>query len=144
MLSRDSGIPRYYEWKETPVRVLSLTPKTEAIAKAERNFGYFTLISNSIKDPIEAIEIYQTKDLIEKAFGNLKERLNMRQTSVSSEENLEGKLFIQFLVLFYLSSIKKAMSGHGLFKKYTLQELLDEFDVIEQNRQLGGIPISAS
>ncbi|WP_028977501.1 IS1634 family transposase [Sporolactobacillus terrae] len=129
---------RYYEWKETPVRGLSLTPKTEAIAKAEKDFGYFALISNGIKDPIEAVEIYRTKDMIEKAFGNLKERLNMRRTSVSSEENLEGKLFVQFLALFYLSYIKKAMSDHGLFKKYTLQELLDEMDIIEQYRQPGG------
>jgi transposase len=47
------------------------------------------------KDPLDAIEIYRSKDMIEKAFGNLKERINMRRTSVSSEENLEGKLFIQ-------------------------------------------------
>ncbi|WP_353948735.1 IS1634 family transposase [Sporolactobacillus sp. Y61] len=129
---------RYYEWKETPVRGLSLTPKNEAIAKAERDFGYFALISNGIKDPIEALEVYRTKDLIEKAFGNLKERLNLRRTSVSSEENLEGKLFVQFIALFYLSYIKKAMSDHHLFKQYTIQELLDELDVIEQYSQPGG------
>ncbi|SFH00886.1 IS1634 family transposase [Sporolactobacillus nakayamae] len=129
---------RYYEWKETPIRGISLTPKVEAIAKAEKDFGYFALISNGIKDPIEAVEIYRTKDLIEKAFGNLKERLNLRRTSVSSEENLEGKLFIQFIALFYLSYIKKAMSDHQLFKKYTIQELLDELDVVEQYWQPGG------
>lgn len=129
---------RYYEMNETPVRGLSLTPKNEAIAKAEKDFGYFALISNGIKDPIEALEIYRTKDLIEKAFGNLKERLNLRRTSVSSEENLEGKLFVQFIALFYLSYIKKAMGDHQLFKQYTIQELLDELDVIEQYRQPGG------
>ncbi|GGL57205.1 hypothetical protein GCM10007968_21540 [Sporolactobacillus putidus] len=30
------------------------------------------------------------------------------------------------------------MSDHDLFKKYTLQELLDELEVIEQYRQPGG------
>ncbi|MCO7127871.1 hypothetical protein NIE88_19175 [Sporolactobacillus shoreicorticis] len=129
---------RYYAWKETPVRGLSLTPKEKAIAQAEKDFGYFALISNGIKDPIEALEIYQTKDLIEKAFGNLKERLNLRRTSVSSEENLEGKLFVQFIALFYLSYIKKAMGDHQLFKQYTIQELLDELDVGEQYKQPGG------
>ena len=62
----------------------------------KRNYGYFSLLSNSIKDPLEALEIYRSKDLIEKAFGNLKERLNMRRTSVSSDESLDGKLFVQF------------------------------------------------
>ncbi len=129
---------RYYEWKKTPVRGVSLTPKVEAIAKAERDFGYFAFISNGIKDPLEALEIYLTKDLIEKAFGNFKKRLNLRRTSVSSEENQEGKLFVQFISLFYLSYIKKAMSDHQLLKQYTIQELLEELDVVEQYRQPGG------
>lgn len=129
---------RYFEWNTTPIRGVNVTPKSEVIRKAEQFLGYFSLISNGIKDPIEALEIYRTKDLIEKAFGNLKERLNMRRTSVSSEENLEGKLFVQFIALFYLSYIKKAMSEQQLFKKYTIQELLDELDVIEQYQQPGG------
>jgi len=35
--------------------------------------------------------------MVEKAFGNSKERLNLRYVSASSEENLEGKLFVQFV-----------------------------------------------
>ena len=105
--------------------------------EAEKDYGYFAMISNGIKDPLEALEIYRTKDLIEKAFGNLKERLSMRRTSVWSEENLDGKLFVQFVALIYLSYIKKAMSDHDLFKDYTMQELLDEFDLIERFEQPG-------
>ncbi|WP_010632875.1 hypothetical protein [Sporolactobacillus vineae] len=33
---------------------------------------------------------------------------------------------------------KKAMSDYQLFKQYTIQELLDELDVVEQYRQPGG------
>ena len=128
---------RYYEIKETPVRGVSLVPKQKAIEKTEKDYGYFNLLSNGIKDPLDAIEIYRSKDMIEKAFGNLKERLNMRRTSVSSEENLEGKLFVQFIALIYLSYIKKAMSEHQLFKNYTLQELLDELDIIERYERPG-------
>lgn len=131
---------KYYEIHETPVRGVTLTPKQEAISAAEKYYGYFALLSNGVKDPLEALEIYRSKDLIEKAFGNLKERLNMRRTSVSSEENLEGKLFVQFVALIYLSYIKKAMSDHNLFKDYTLQELLDELDVIERFEQPGHKP----
>jgi len=98
------------------------------------------LISNGVKDPLEALEIYRGKDVIEKAFGNLKERLNLRRTSVSSEENLEGKLFVQFVALIFLSYINKAMSDHNLFKDYTLQELLDDLDVIECFEQPGHKP----
>jgi transposase len=86
---------------------------------------------------MSALKIYRSKDMIEKAFGNLKERLNMRRTSVSSEENMEGKLFVQFVALIYLSYIKKTMSDHNLFKDYIMQELLDELDVIERFEQPG-------
>lgn len=50
---------------------------------------------------------------------------------VSSELALNGKLFVGFIALIYLSCIKKKMLDAGLFDKWTLQGLLDELDVIE-------------
>ena len=55
----------------------------------------------------------------------------MRRTLVSSEQSLDGKLFVEFVALIYLSYIKKQMQETGLFKSYTLQGLLDKLDVIE-------------
>ena len=56
----------------------------------------------------------------------------MRRTSVSSEESLDGKLFVQFIALIILSYIKRKMDEEKLYKDFTLQELLDELDVIEK------------
>lgn len=128
---------KYFNVSTTPVRGTKVTVKQEAVDAAEKDYGFFTLISNEIKDPIKALEMYRNKDLVEKAFGNLKERLNMRRTSVSSDSALEGKLFVQFIALIYLSYIKKQMSAQGLYKSYTMQELLDNLDVIECFEQLG-------
>lgn len=61
----------------------------------------------------------------------------MRRMSVALEENLEGKLFIQFVALIYLSYIEKAINDNKLFKTYTMQELLDELDIIEFYQQSG-------
>ncbi len=38
---------------------------------------------------------------------------------------------MQFVALMYLSYITKRMQEKNLFKKYTMQEMLDEIDVIE-------------
>jgi len=46
-------------------------------------------------------------------------------------------LFIQFIGLMYLSYVKQAMDKAGLFKSYTMQELIDELDVIEIYQQPG-------
>jgi transposase len=51
--------------------------------------------------------------------------------AVSSEKSLDGKLFVQFIALIFLSYITRKMQEEELFKKYTLHELLDEFDLIE-------------
>ena len=122
---------KYFEMKSTPVRGTKVIAKEETLTEAKRNYGYFALLSNEIKDPLEALTIYRNKDLVEKAFENLKERLNVRRLAVSSEQSLDGKLFVQFIALIFLSHITRKMQESNLFKDYTLQEVLDELDVIE-------------
>ena len=136
---------KYFEVKSTPVRGTKVIAKEEALAETKRNYGYFALLSNEVKDALEALTIYRNKDLVEKAFENLKERLNLRRVAVSSEQSLDGKLFVQFIALIFLSHITKKMQENNLFKDYTLQEILDELDIIEcfevpgQHLQVGEI-----
>ena len=117
--------------KTTPARGTKAIAKEEVLAETKRYYGYFALVSNDIKEAVPALEIYRNKDLVEKAFENLKERLNFRRLAVSSEQSLDGKLFVQFIALIYLSYITKKMQESNLFKDYTMQEVLDEFDIIE-------------
>jgi transposase len=100
--------------------------------QAAKNYGYFALLSNEVTDPFESLSLYRSKDIVEKGFGNLKDRLNFRRMQVSSELSLNGKLFVGFVALIYLSYVKKKMQGAGLFGKWTLQGLLDELDTIER------------
>ena len=134
---------KYFEVRSTPVRGTKVMAKEDAIMEAKRNYGYFAMMSNEIKDPVEAFSIYRNKDLVEKAFENLKDRLNLRRLAVSSEQSLDGKLFVQFIALIYLSYITRKMQEINLFKDYTMQEVLDGLDLIEffevpgQKLQLG-------
>lgn len=122
---------KYFEVSETPKRGRKVKPKEDAMREAARNYGYFALLSNEINDPFEALSLYRSKDIVEKGFGNLKERLNFRRMQVSSELSLNGKLFVEFVALIYLSYLKKQMQNAGLFEKWTMQGLLDELDAIE-------------
>ena len=132
---------KYFEMKETPKRGISLTVKQDAVDAAHERYGFFVLISNEVKDPVTALSLYRMRDVVEKAFWNVKERLNLRRTMTSSESSLEGKLFVEFIALFYLSYIQKKMEEKGLFATYTLHELLDELDVIECFMEPGKAPI---
>jgi transposase len=42
---------KYYDISTTPIRGKVITPKQEAISAVEKNYGYFALMSNDIKDP---------------------------------------------------------------------------------------------
>jgi len=122
---------KYFTIKETPKRGISVTTKDDVINQKKRYFGYFVLISNEVKDTWEALSLYRMKDIVEKAFSNLKERLNMRRMLVSSEQSLDGKMFVQFIALIFLSYINNQMKIKKMYKDYTLQEVLDKLDVID-------------
>lgn len=122
---------RYFTVTETPKRGRKVEPREDAMREAARNYGYFALLSNEVKDPQLALSLYRSKDIAEKGFGNLKERLNFRRMQVSSELSLNGKIFVEFVALIYLSYVKTRMQETKLFDKWTLQGLLDELDTIE-------------
>jgi len=122
---------KYFEVKTTPVRGVRVIVKEDAVKEAKRYYGFFALMSNEKMDSMIALMLYRNKDLVEKAFGNLKERLNFRRTLVSSEQSLNGKLFVEFIALIYMSYINKQMQDANLYKYHSLAGLLDKLDVIE-------------
>ncbi len=97
---------QYFTIKTTPIRGTPVKVREEIVSTAKRYYGFFALITNETMDAVTALELYRNKDVVEKAFGNLKELLNMRRALVSSEQSLDGKLFVQFVALIYLSYIK--------------------------------------
>ena len=133
----ESQYKKYFIIKNTPVRGVQVTVNEEAVKKAKRYYGFFALLSNEKMNSITALELYRNKDLVEKAFGDLKERLNLRRTLVSSEKSLDGKLFVEFVALIFLSHLKKKMQVKNLSRYYTLTGLLDKLDVIECFEQPG-------
>ena len=122
---------KYFKISKTAKKGIVVTVKNDAILKEESNFGYFTLISNDVKDATTALEIYRNKDLVEKGFNDLKGRLDFRKPGVSSDLSIDGKLFVEFIALIFLSYIKKQMQEKEMFSNYTMQEVLDELDIIE-------------
>ena len=129
--SHQKSYEQFFEVKTTPKRGRQVYYKEDAIKKARRYLGYFVLISNEKMDAFTALHLYRMKDVVEKAFGNLKERINMRRLLVSSEKGLDGKIFVEFVALILISYLDHKMKEANLYKNYTLHQLLDKLDVIE-------------
>lgn len=131
---------RYFTVHETPVRGRRVKCNDDAVRNHTRKFGFFILMTNDAQSGQDVLRSYRNKDLVEKTFCNLKNRLYMKRTMVSSAENLEGKLFVEFLALIYLAYIHKVMKDNNLYRNYSIQSMLDELDIIERFEYPGRRP----
>ena len=139
--SHEKAYQKFFTVKKIRGKITVVAIKQDAVKTARECHGYFALVTNEIKDPIQALQIYRTKDVVEKAFGNIKERLNCRRLLVSSEASLNGKLFVEFLALIIISYIHKKMQVKELYKTYTMIELLDELELVQSFCEPGRAPI---
>lgn len=138
----EKAYEKFFEVRETPKRGVSVKIREEAVREARKEHGFFALISNEVKDPIAALSTYRSKDVVEKAFGNLKERLGGRRLLTSSDASTRGKLFVEFIALMFLSYINRKMQEKGLFKEYTMEKLLLELESIQCLCEPGRSPIA--
>jgi transposase len=92
--------------------------------------GWTLLISNEVKDPIEAFYIYRNRNIVEEAFNKIKNSLDSKRIKVHSDITCQSKLFINFLSLIIMSKIHNIMKKNHLYDHYTLLELL-----LEVNKQ---------
>lgn len=122
---------QFFDVKDTPVRGRKVCFKEDEIKASRRYFGYYALITNEKMDAFTALHLYRMKDIVEKAFGNIKDRLNMRRLLAKSERNLDGKIFTEFVALILISCLDHKMKVTNLYKTYSLQQVLDKLDVIE-------------
>lgn len=137
----ESAYARFFVISETPRRGLSVKVNEEAVREARRGHGFFALVSNEVRTPGAALGIYRGKDVVEKAFGNIKERLNCRRFLTSSDASLNGKLFVEFVALIHIAYIHKRMQDKELYKQFTLEQLLLELESIQAFCEPGRAPI---
>ena len=122
---------RYFVIKDTPKRGRKIEFNNEEIQKYRNLYsGYFVLLSNATKDPIEAIEIYRNKDVVENSFDDLKNQLDMKRLRVHKSNSMDSRLFIQFLALIYICKLREKINTTKALENYTVRELLEEMDTL--------------
>jgi len=128
----------FFTVKETPVRGRKVLFKHEAIQQYRNRYaGFYALLTNDLKDPVEALQVYRNKDNVEKCFDDLKNQLDMKRLRIHSSPAMDGRLFVQFIALIYMSALRKKMRDTGLLEKYTVRELLLEMETLTQVRYSG-------
>ena len=104
--------------------VYSVKVKSEAVAEAKKYSGWLLIISNSSKNATEVLNIYRSKDVVEKGFLRLKHDLDLARLRVHSDTTMQSKVFICFIALILLSNIHNVMANRGLYKIHTMKSLM--------------------
>lgn len=75
----------------------------KSFQEAKKYFGIFVLLSNSIKDSETALKNYRLRSEVEYLFDIHKNHHDGRKPRTWYDENLRGRLFVQFVALCYRS-----------------------------------------
>lgn len=130
---RKATYEQFLKIKETPARGLSIQYDNELIKKHKQRYGgMFVLISNYIKDSMEALRIYRSKDMVEKSFDDIKNAEDTKRLRVHSDRNVESRLFLSFLALILRSSIANTIRENKQLSTLGVARLLSEMNTLRE------------
>jgi len=98
--------------------------KDDALMPQLETTGCLVLISNHIDNAKEALEIYRTKDVVEKGFWRMKTCLDLARLRIHSDKAMQSKIFIGFIALIICAHTHKTMSEKDLYKLWTMKKML--------------------
>jgi transposase len=75
-------------------------------------------------DANEAINIYRSKDVVEKGFMKLKSCLDLGRLRVHSDLRMQNKIFVGFVALIIMAHIHKIMAANNMYESYTISKML--------------------
>lgn len=128
----------FFVVKTFPKGGVRVSYNTQAVNQyINRYAGFQVLLTNAVKNPIECLQIYRDKDVVEKSFDDLKNQLDMKRLRMHSSATVDGRLFVQFIALVYMSAIRKEMRRSSLVKQYTVRELLQEMETLTKVKYSG-------
>ncbi|MFT4552058.1 MAG: hypothetical protein ACI9S8_000679 [Chlamydiales bacterium] len=136
--SHQEAYDTFFIIKTTPKRGMKVSFNTIAVSQyIKRYAGFQVLLSSGIKNPVEALQIYRNKDVVEKCFDDLKNQIDMKRLRMHNSSTVDGRLFVQFIALIYISALRNEMRKSNLIERYTARELLQEMDTLTKIKYSG-------
>ena len=100
------------------------------IDQAALNNGFFTVLTTTSLDSAEVLEVYRRKDIIEKAFDEVKNHVDMRRLRTHTTLTTDGKLFCGFIALIVACRIQVVLGSMMREKAWSKQTVINELDKI--------------
>lgn len=105
---------KYYDVKRNASPIEEFERNHEKITEMIELAGMFCLLSNTQEmNAEEALRVYGRRDMVEKAFENLKNNVDYDRFLTHTEKTTEGKAFVAFLSLILWSDLANHGKGSG-------------------------------
>ncbi len=100
--------------------------------------GIRVLVSDTVKDPLEAYKAYYDRNEVEYNFNIYKQRLGCNRARVSDERALEGKAFVQFIAtaiaVIFRKRLQQTIKAGFRFSYSSDGEVLTKLNSITQTK----------
>jgi len=103
----------------------------EKIDDAAKNCGFYCLLTNTVKESSETLDIYRSKDSIEKGFDDLKNHIDMKRLRTHSSKTTDGKMFCAFIALIVALEMENKLSVYKEEKSMSKSALISELEKIK-------------
>lgn len=121
----------YFTVKETPKRGRKVVYNDNALqAYINSNSCYWVLMSTCEKDVRRALHSYRERSAVELAFDDMKNLLDLNRLRNHNEYTVRGKVFVNFISLILLSSLRRAVDAIAPKDRMYLSET-DMLDRVE-------------
>ena len=127
----EESYARFLVIKETPKLGLSVSFNDEEVQKNRKRYvGFFCILTSAIKDPMDALTVYRTKESVENSFNDLKNQLDMKRLRIHSSAAMDSRIFIQFLALILISRIRNISKQDKVLKNFTVREIMEHMETL--------------
>jgi len=127
----EESYARFLIIKETPKRGLRVSFNDEEVQKSRKRYvGFFCILTSAIKDPMDALTVYRTKESVENSFDDLKNYLDMKRLRIHSSAAMDSRIFIQFLALILICRIRNISKQDKVLKNYTVREIMEHMETL--------------
>lgn len=109
----------FVEYKYGRVRM-----KEEEIERELRRKGVMILLSTKKMDCAEALELYYSRDIIEKNFRYFKSDLNLLPARIHREDGIRAYVLLMFISLYLLLQLKKVKLSMSLAEGFLLLRMV--------------------
>lgn len=136
--SNQEDYKKYFIVKETPVRGRSVEYNDDAIRNYRNKYaGFFAIMSTKKMDAMECLQVYRDKDVVEKAFDDLKNSLDMKRLRIHTSGRMAARFFVQFVSLILRNGMQKTMRETNLSERYSPKLLLGELESLTKIHYTG-------